>query len=215
MHRADRRRAEESAGPAHRAPPRARGAGARPRGPCARGRGARSPRGSASTAASSGPLSDFVTTDREDAELAERLLGDWMHAVLVRDDGDGARGAGLARGAAAGRAGAAPARSRTAAAERRPARWTTGSAAEGPGCGLGARGARGLRGARRRRAASSAAPAAPSSSRGAGAPSGPLRRRAELADLAQEVERAGTAVAAAEAALRGDHRRGWPSGSAR
>ena len=32
-----------------------------------------------------GPLSDFVTTDRQDAELAERLLGDWMHAVLVRD----------------------------------------------------------------------------------------------------------------------------------
>src|SRR6185295_16231208 len=32
-----------------------------------------------------GPLSDFVTTGREDAELAERLLGNWVHAVLVRD----------------------------------------------------------------------------------------------------------------------------------
>ncbi len=32
-----------------------------------------------------GPLSDFVSTGREDAELAERLLGEWMHAVLVRD----------------------------------------------------------------------------------------------------------------------------------
>ena len=32
-----------------------------------------------------GPLSDFVSTARKDAELAERLLGDWMHAVLVRD----------------------------------------------------------------------------------------------------------------------------------
>ncbi|HUR96303.1 MAG TPA: AAA family ATPase [Gemmatimonadales bacterium] len=32
-----------------------------------------------------GPLSDFISTGREDAELAERLLGDWMHAVLVRD----------------------------------------------------------------------------------------------------------------------------------
>lgn len=31
-----------------------------------------------------GPLSDFVSTDRVDAELAERLLGEWMHAVLVR-----------------------------------------------------------------------------------------------------------------------------------
>ena len=37
---------------------------------------------------------------------------------------------------------------------------------------------------------------------GVGAPTGPLRRRAELADLGQEVERAGTAVATAEAALR-------------
>ena len=33
-----------------------------------------------------GPLSDFVSTGRENAELAERLLGEWMHAVLVRDD---------------------------------------------------------------------------------------------------------------------------------
>ncbi len=32
-----------------------------------------------------GPLSDFLRTDGENAELAERLLGDWVHAVLVRD----------------------------------------------------------------------------------------------------------------------------------
>jgi chromosome segregation protein len=32
-----------------------------------------------------GPLSDFISTSREDAELAERLLGEWMHAILVRD----------------------------------------------------------------------------------------------------------------------------------
>ncbi|MGE0439401.1 MAG: chromosome segregation protein SMC [Gemmatimonadales bacterium] len=32
-----------------------------------------------------GPLSDFISTNREDAELAERLLGEWMHAILVRD----------------------------------------------------------------------------------------------------------------------------------
>ncbi|HEU5261706.1 MAG TPA: AAA family ATPase [Gemmatimonadales bacterium] len=32
-----------------------------------------------------GPLSDFVRTTRRDAELAERLLGEWLHAVLVRD----------------------------------------------------------------------------------------------------------------------------------
>lgn len=34
-----------------------------------------------------GPLSDFISTDRSDAELAERMLGEWMHAVLVRDLG--------------------------------------------------------------------------------------------------------------------------------
>ena len=33
-----------------------------------------------------GPLADFVRTGRRDAELAERLLGEWLHAVLVRDD---------------------------------------------------------------------------------------------------------------------------------
>jgi chromosome segregation protein len=32
-----------------------------------------------------GPLSDFVRTSRRDAELAEQLLGEWLHAVLVRD----------------------------------------------------------------------------------------------------------------------------------
>jgi chromosome segregation protein len=32
-----------------------------------------------------GPLSDFISIGREHAELAERLLGEWMHAVLVRD----------------------------------------------------------------------------------------------------------------------------------
>ncbi|HZH40209.1 MAG TPA: AAA family ATPase [Gemmatimonadales bacterium] len=33
-----------------------------------------------------GPLSDFVRTSRRDAELAERLLGEWLHGVLVRDE---------------------------------------------------------------------------------------------------------------------------------
>jgi len=32
-----------------------------------------------------GPLADFVRTSRRDAELAERLLGEWLHAVLVND----------------------------------------------------------------------------------------------------------------------------------
>jgi chromosome segregation protein len=32
-----------------------------------------------------GPLADFVRTSRRDAALAERLLGEWLHAVLVQD----------------------------------------------------------------------------------------------------------------------------------
>jgi chromosome segregation protein len=32
-----------------------------------------------------GPLSDFIQTSQRDARRAERLLGQWMHAVLVRD----------------------------------------------------------------------------------------------------------------------------------
>jgi chromosome segregation protein len=32
-----------------------------------------------------GPLADFVRTSRRDAELAERLLGEWLQAVLVKD----------------------------------------------------------------------------------------------------------------------------------
>ena len=32
-----------------------------------------------------GPLSDYIQSDRDDAALAERLLGEWVHAVLVRD----------------------------------------------------------------------------------------------------------------------------------
>ncbi len=33
-----------------------------------------------------GPLSDFLRTGAAEADLAEKLLGEWVHAVLVRDD---------------------------------------------------------------------------------------------------------------------------------
>ena len=33
-----------------------------------------------------GPLADFITIGTDQAELAERLLGDWLQAVLVRDN---------------------------------------------------------------------------------------------------------------------------------
>jgi len=32
-----------------------------------------------------GPLADFVRVRREDAALAEHVLGEWMHAVVVSD----------------------------------------------------------------------------------------------------------------------------------
>ena len=54
-----------------------------------------------------GPLSDFVTIGQEDAELAERLLGDWMHAVLVRDAATVQSVQDVASRAAAGRPGSA------------------------------------------------------------------------------------------------------------
>ncbi|MEO5799535.1 MAG: chromosome segregation protein SMC [Gemmatimonadales bacterium] len=33
-----------------------------------------------------GPLADFISTDGDQAELAEQLIGDFVHAVLVRDE---------------------------------------------------------------------------------------------------------------------------------
>ena len=146
-----------------------------------------------------GPLSDFVSTGREDAELAERLLGDWMHAVLVRD-GETVRAVQewhaehqpgalvllpLDPGPQA-TAGPLPAHDRLRA-EGPAAGWVRAALA----------GSEVLDSAGRvlRRASGAIFLS------GAGAPSGPLRRRAELAALVQEVERAGGAVTTAAAAL--------------
>jgi chromosome segregation protein len=146
-----------------------------------------------------GPLSDFISAGRQDAELAERLLGDWMHAVLVRD-GATVRAVQEWHG------------------EQQPGALVLlpldpGPAAVGDGQPLDDRlHAEGPASAwlRAALAGSEVLDAAGRVLRrasgaiflsGAGAPSGPLRRRAELADLGAEVERARDSVAAAEVAL--------------
>jgi chromosome segregation protein len=146
-----------------------------------------------------GPLSDYVSTGRDDAELAERLLGDWMHAILVRD------------GETVGAVQAWHARQQPGALlllPLDPGPQVAGDAselnqrltAEGPAGGWVRAALAGSevidREGRVLRRASGAVFLS-----GSGTPSGPLRRRAELASLAHEVERAGGAVAAAESAL--------------
>ena len=136
-----------------------------------------------------GPLSDFVSTDRDDAELAERLLGDWMHAVLVRDRAtvDAVQALARRRSSRARWCCCRSTRGRSPATRSSRSMTVCGSKARRPaGCARRSRGAR----CSTRRAGCSGARAAPSSCPAPPAPSGPLRRRAELATLGQEVERA-------------------------
>jgi chromosome segregation protein len=147
-----------------------------------------------------GPLSDFVSTGREDAELAERLLGDWMHAVLVRD-GETVRA--IREWHAEHQPGAlvllpldpGP----LAVGELQP--LDDRLRVEGPATGWVRAALAGSevldQAGRVLRRASGAIFLS-----GAGAPSGPLRRRAELAALVHDVERAEADLVAADAALR-------------
>ena len=148
-----------------------------------------------------GPLSDFVSTGREDAELAERLLGDWMHAVLVRDRE-------AVRAIQAWHADQQPGAlvllpldpGPQTAADARP--LDDRLRVDGPAAGwvrAALAGSEVLDAAGRvlRRASGAIFLS------GAAAPSGPLRRRAELGALAHEVGRGEAALGAAEAALQG------------
>jgi chromosome segregation protein len=146
-----------------------------------------------------GPLSDFVSTGRDDAELAERLLGDWMHAVLVRD-----RGAveAIQRWHAEHQPGSLvllPLDSGPSTpADAQP--FDDRLRAEGPAAGwvraaLAGSEVLDATGRVLRRASGAIFLS------GAAAPSGPLRRRAELATLLQDVARGEAEVAAAERAL--------------
>ncbi|HYC32884.1 MAG TPA: AAA family ATPase, partial [Gemmatimonadales bacterium] len=146
-----------------------------------------------------GPLSDFITAERADAELAERLLGDWMHAVLVRD---GATVRAVQGWHAEQQPGAlvllpvdpGPASSQAGRPLDERLR-AEGPAADWVRAALAGSEVLDESGRVLRRASGAIFLSA------AGAPTGPLRRRAELAELGAEVERAHGAVAAAEEAL--------------
>jgi chromosome segregation protein len=147
-----------------------------------------------------GPLSDFVTTDQGDAELAERLLGDWMHAVLVRDS-------------------EAVLAVQAWHSEQQPGALVLLPVTPGPQTGGGEQPLD-----HRLRADGPAADWVRAALAGSevlddvgrvlrrasgaiflsatGAPSGPLRRRAELATLVHEVAQAEATLASAEGALR-------------
>ena len=147
-----------------------------------------------------GPLSDFVSTNRQDAELAERLLGDWMHAVLIRGP---ETVAAIQAWHAEHQPGAlvllpldpGP----LTPVEEQP--FEDRLRAQGPAVGWVRAALAGCEvlddGGRVLRRASGAIFLS-----GAVAPSGPLRRRAELASLAQDAAQAEASVAAADEALK-------------
>jgi chromosome segregation protein len=145
-----------------------------------------------------GPLSDFVTTSRDNAELTERLLGEWMHAVLVRDQSTVQAirewherqqpGAlmilPLDPGPPSTGAFALDERLRV---QEPAAAWVRAALAGSEALEADGRVLRRASGA--------------IFLSGAGVPSGPLRRRAELAALVQDVERGMAGLKAADAAL--------------
>ena len=141
-----------------------------------------------------GPLSDYVSAGRDDAELAERLLGEWVHAVLVRDEAAVAAIRAWHEEAQPGAIVLLPLTAARVAADEDPLagrlRAESEDAARWVHAILG--GSRVLDGSGRvlRRANGAVLLT------GSAAPSGPLRRRAELRGL-------GGDAAAAEAALEG------------
>ena len=147
-----------------------------------------------------GPLSDFIDTGRDDAELAERLLGEWVHAVLVRDRESIPE---IQQWHAESQTGAVV----LLPVDPGPAHFTAGDPlrdrlqAQAPaqawvGALLG--GSEILEaGGRMLRRANGAILLA-----GAAAPTGPLRRRAELQELGEELARARARLSESETTLR-------------
>ena len=141
-----------------------------------------------------GPLADFISTDGDQAELAEQLLGDFAHAVLVQDSATVAAvqawhareqpGALILLAVEPGpvtHGGSIDARLRV---DPRAAAWI---AALVGGSEVLEQSGRALR-----RANGAIYLTGPSTS------SGPIRRRAELKSLATEIEKAATALGAVE-----------------
>jgi chromosome segregation protein len=147
-----------------------------------------------------GPLSDFVSSGWENAELAERLLGEWMHAVLVR-------GEETVRAIQAWHGEHQPGALVLLPLDPGPATPPAGQSfddrlqAEGPAAGWVRAALAGSEilddSGRVLRRASGAIFLS-----GIGAPFGPIRRRAELATLTRDVEQGEASLAAAEATLR-------------
>ncbi len=145
-----------------------------------------------------GVLSDFISTSADDAELAERLLGEWMHAVLVRDEAavEAVRGwhAHALPGALVllpqdpGPAQHADAELDARLSVQEPARaWVRAALAGSHALDAGGRVLRRASGA--------------IFLSGAGTPSGPLQRRAELAQLVERQERSESELQEAEEKL--------------
>ncbi len=153
-----------------------------------------------------GPLSDYINADRDAAELAERLLGEWMHAILVRDQdaveairywhADAQPGALVLLPVDTGPRtpvdGASPLQAHLRA-EGPAARWVEAL--------LGGSEALDGRGHALRRASGAILLA------GSSGGSGPLRRRAEIGGLAGDIEQQEAARTAVRAALAGTEAR--------
>jgi len=153
-----------------------------------------------------GPLSDYITADQDAAELAERLLGEWMHAILVRDQeaveairywhADAQPGAVVLLPVDSGPRIPADGKSPLQAhlhAEGPAERWVDAL--------LGGSEALDGRGHALRRASGAILLA------GAAGGSGPLRRRAEIVGLAGEIEQQDAALIAVRTALAGSEAR--------
>jgi chromosome segregation protein len=149
-----------------------------------------------------GPLSDHISTDPETAEIAERLLGEWMHAVLVTD---AAAVDAIRRWHAEAEPGALvllPVDSGPHFGEHRPNPIESHLKAEGPAgrwvqALLGGSEVLDGRGHALRRSSGAILLS------GAASTSGPLRRRAELGSLGAEIGRQESALASVMAALTG------------